>query len=232
VFSGDPQSGDPFFQDAVTVAEPMNAQEVLVSALCERSLLAMARGEWHQAETLADRARRAARLPGLEQAVVWMVHARIAMHQGDIPAARQALANAQRMRHLLSFGIPHLSAQTLIGLAQVRLALADVAGARTIMREIDEILRRRPDLGTLVGEAAELRAQLASERGTSTPGASSLTGAEPMLATHLSYREIAAELFVSTNTIKSQAYSLFGKLGASSRSQAVARARELALLEG
>jgi LuxR family transcriptional regulator, maltose regulon positive regulatory protein len=236
VFSGDPQSGDPFFQDAVTVAEPMNAQEVLVSALCERSLLAMARGEWHQAETLADRARRAARLPGLEQAVVWMVHARIAMHRGDIPAARQALANAQRMRHLLSFGIPHLSAQTLIGLAQVHLALADVPGARTIMREIDEILRRRPDLGALVGEAAELRAQLASERGTSTPGASSLTGAElrmlPLLATHLSYPEIAAELFVSTNTIKSQAYSLFRKLGASSRSQAVARARELALLEG
>jgi len=92
------------------------------------------------------------------------------------------------------------------------------------------------DLGTLVGEAAELRAQLASERGTSTPGASSLTGAElrmlPLLATHLSYPEIAAELFVSTNTIKSQAYSLFRKLGASSRSQAVARSRELALLEG
>jgi LuxR family maltose regulon positive regulatory protein len=54
----------------------------------------------------------------------------------------------------------------------------------------------------------------------------------PLLATHLSYPEIAAELFVSTSTIKSQAYSLFRKLDASSRSQAVARARELALLEG
>jgi LuxR family transcriptional regulator, maltose regulon positive regulatory protein len=41
-----------------------------------------------------------------------------------------------------------------------------------------------------------------------------------------------AELFVSPYTIKSQAYSLFRKLGVSSRSQAVARARELALLEG
>ncbi len=53
-----------------------------------------------------------------------------------------------------------------------------------------------------------------------------------LLATHLSYPEIAAELFVSPNTIKSQAYSLFRKLGASSRSQAVARSRELTLLEG
>jgi ATP/maltotriose-dependent transcriptional regulator MalT len=67
-------------------------------------------------------------------------------------------------------------------------------------------------------------------------GASSLTAAElrllPLLATHMSYPGIAAELSVSANTIKSQAYSLFRKLGASSRSQAVARSRELALLEG
>jgi regulatory LuxR family protein len=53
-----------------------------------------------------------------------------------------------------------------------------------------------------------------------------------LLATHMSYPEIAAELSVSINTIKSQAYSLFRKIGASSRSQAVARSRELALLEG
>ena len=43
--------------------------------------------------------------------------------------------------------------------------------------------------------------------------------------------EIAAELFVSPHTIKSQAWSLFRKLGVSSRGQAVARARELALLK-
>ena len=104
------------------------------------------------------------------------------------------------------------------------------------MREADEVLRLRPRLGTLVGEAREMRAQIAREGGPGVPGASALTAAElrvlPLLATHLSYPEIAAELFVSTNTIKSQAYSLFRKLGASSRSQAVARSRELALLEG
>lgn len=104
------------------------------------------------------------------------------------------------------------------------------------MREIDRILQRRPQLGTLVGEAQDLRTRLASERAPSTSGTSALTTAElrvlPLLATHLSYPEIAAELFVSPNTIKSQAYSLFRKLGASSRSQAVAQARELTLLEG
>jgi DNA-binding CsgD family transcriptional regulator len=62
-----------------------------------------------------------------------------------------------------------------------------------------------------------------------------LTAAElrllPILATHLSMPEIAAQMFLSRNTW-SQAISVYRKLGASSRSQAVARCRELGLLEG
>ena len=104
------------------------------------------------------------------------------------------------------------------------------------MREIDEVLRRRPALGTLVGGARALRARLASEHGSVTPGASALTAAElrvlPMLATHLSFPEIGAEMFLSPHTVKSQAMSIYRKLEASSRSQAVARSRELGLLEG
>ena len=54
----------------------------------------------------------------------------------------------------------------------------------------------------------------------------------PLLASHLPAAEIAAELFVSVHTIKSQQASLYRKLGTSSCSQAVARARQLGLLEG
>ena len=104
------------------------------------------------------------------------------------------------------------------------------------MQEVDEILRRRPGLGTLVGEAAALRTQLGRQRGTGSPGASALTAAElrvlPMLSTHHPSAEIAAELFLSLHTIKSQQASLYRKLGASTRGQAVARARQLGLLEG
>ncbi len=74
------------------------------------------------------------------------------------------------------------------------------------------------------------------ERTPSALGASSLTAAElrvlPLLATHLSFPEIGATLHLSPNTIKSQAISLYRKLGVATRSQAVARSRELALLEG
>jgi LuxR family maltose regulon positive regulatory protein len=51
----------------------------------------------------------------------------------------------------------------------------------------------------------------------------------PLLPTHLSFQEIGERLHVSTNTVKSQAYSAYRKLGASSRSAAVTRARELGL---
>jgi LuxR family maltose regulon positive regulatory protein len=104
------------------------------------------------------------------------------------------------------------------------------------MQEVSELLRRRPGLGNLIGQAQALRDRLANESGPSAPGASSLTAAEmrllPMLSTHLSFAEIAAEMFLSRHTISSQAMSIYRKLEVGSRSQAVARSRELGLLEG
>jgi LuxR family maltose regulon positive regulatory protein len=65
---------------------------------------------------------------------------------------------------------------------------------------------------------------------------SALTAAElrllPLLSTHLSFAQIAAELFVSPNTAKTHAVSIYRKLDAGTRGQAVARARELGFLEG
>jgi LuxR family transcriptional regulator, maltose regulon positive regulatory protein len=159
----------------------------------------------------------------------------VAWHRGDTAAARQELVTAQRTRPLLTYAQPHLAVQARIELIRVHLALGDTASARTLMREIDDVLKKRPGLGTLVGEAQALRARLTEERTPSVVEASSLTVAElrvlPLLATHLTFPEIGAELFLSPNTVKSQAMSLYRKLGASSRSQAVARSRELALLE-
>ena len=74
------------------------------------------------------------------------------------------------------------------------------------------------------------------DRGASVPGATALTAAElrllPLLSTHLSFPEIGEELFLSRHTVKSQANSIYRKLGASSRTQAVSRSLELGLLAG
>jgi LuxR family transcriptional regulator, maltose regulon positive regulatory protein len=63
------------------------------------------------------------------------------------------------------------------------------------MREVDDLLRHRPGLGTLAGEAEAVRAQLSRDRGSDVPGASALTAAElrllPLLSTHLSFPQIA-----------------------------------------
>lgn len=51
-----------------------------------------------------------------------------------------------------------------------------------------------------------------------------------LIASGRSNREIAAKLFVSTSTVKTHIHRLYRKLGARSRTQAIARAREMDLL--
>jgi LuxR family maltose regulon positive regulatory protein len=240
VLSGDLESGDAALAEAVGLAEQTAALDLSALALGERSLTAMARREWRQAEDLAGQARAMLRRSGAEDSyigpLICAAQARVAIHHADVSAARQQLVSAQPARPRLTYAIPHVAVQARIELTRVHLALADKAAAATLMREIDELLEQRPGLGTLAGEAQQLRAQLGAARGPNTPGASALTAAElrvlPLLTTHLSLPEIAGELSLSPHTIKSQAYSIYRKLGASSRSEAVTRSRELALLEG
>jgi LuxR family maltose regulon positive regulatory protein len=52
----------------------------------------------------------------------------------------------------------------------------------------------------------------------------------PYLATHLKAIEIAAELYLSVNTVKSHQQAIYRKLGVSSRREAVDRGRELGLI--
>ena len=236
VLCGDLDGGDAFLEEAVRIWDG-DAADVLLEALSERALVAMDRHQWGQAEALASQARSVLQRAGIEKySLLCAVQARLALHRGDIAAARRELLSAHEMRPLMTYAIPHLSIQFRIELIRVHLALSDLAGARTLMREVDELLKRRPKMGVLVDEADELRARLSRERGSAGPRASTLTAAElrllPLLATHMSFPEIAGERFVSPHTVKSQAMSIYRKLGVSSRHQAITRSRELGLLDG
>jgi LuxR family maltose regulon positive regulatory protein len=239
ILSGDLDGGDVFLENAVAAGEVAGAPEVVPIALAERSLVAMARGEPGPAEVFAGQARAALRQAGVEESyatpLVCAVQARAALRRGDVPAARRELVSAQRMRHELTYALPHFAVQARIELARACIALTDLAGARTLTREIDELLRHRPGVGTLAGEAGALRVQLSRLRGPDTPGASALTTAElrllPLLATHLSYPQIAEQISLSRHTVKAEAISIYRKLGASSRDQAIMRARDLGLLD-
>jgi LuxR family maltose regulon positive regulatory protein len=243
VLSGDLDGGDTSF-DVISARERAAVYEVLVVTLCEQALMAMTHSRWSQAEALAGEARTVFRRAGIQKSyaipLVCAVQARAALHRGDVLAARQELICAQRLRHLLTYAMPSIAIQTRIELARVYLALGDLAGAETLIQEIDELLRRRPDLSSLADEAEVLQARvlqarLPEERGPTASGEPALTCAElrllPMLATHLTFPQIAATMSLSPNTIKSQAYSLYRKLGVSSRAEAVARSRQWALLK-
>jgi LuxR family maltose regulon positive regulatory protein len=240
LLSGDPESADATLADAIRIGEGTGAHEVTAAALSERSLLAAARAHWTRADALAERAHGMLGQAGVTESyvtpLVCAAQARAALRRGDITETRRELVHAQRARPLLTYTVPHVAVQARIELAHVHLDLADLPAARTLLREIDAVLRRRPHLGTLTGQARALRARLPGEHGPAAPGASALTAAElrllPLLATHLSLAEIAAELAISHNTVKSQTASLYRKLLATSREQAVTRSRELSLLDG
>src|SRR6516165_2925709 len=146
ILSGDLDGGDTAFQDALGVREGAGAPEDFAVAWCERSLVAMARGEWDSAQALASQARTVLRRAGIEESfatpLVCAVHARTALHRDDRRAARHELVTAQRSRSLLTYGFPCWAVQARVELARVHLALADPAGARTLVREVDELLRR------------------------------------------------------------------------------------------
>ncbi|HVN14002.1 MAG TPA: LuxR C-terminal-related transcriptional regulator [Kineosporiaceae bacterium] len=79
--------------------------------------------------------------------------------------------------------------------------------------------------GTTVGTA-----RWSTVRPVPGTGISTLTPAElrvlDLLSTHLSLVQIARELGVSRNTVKSQVSAIYRKLAAADRDQAVRRARE------
>jgi LuxR family transcriptional regulator, maltose regulon positive regulatory protein len=136
---------------------------------------------------------------------------------------------------LLDHGLPWLAIQVGLELTRAHLVLAEPAAARTILAETEPVLELRPHMGSLVEDAQELRQRVAATDGSGGAWAMSLTGAElrllPFLATHLMFPEIASRLFISRNTVKTEAVSIYRKLGVSSRSEAIERAVEVGLLE-
>ena len=239
LLTGRPDQADPILVHAVELGRRIGTLPAASIALAERCLVASGRHDWAQAETLAEQALAMLQTGRLNDyfisPLVHTVAARTALHHGDVPQAKEHLVQAARLRPLLTYAIPVFAVQTLLEMGRSYLALDDAAGARTVLRQARGILQLRPDLGVLPQQADELHAKLDTVRG-GVPGVSTLTTAElrllPLLATHLNFLEIGERLYLSKYTIKTQAASIYRKLGASSRSQAVQRLQEIGLLEG
>lgn len=224
------------FEEATAAGLELGNTGAIVGSESELALLAMDRGQW---DTAADRLDLA--LDTIEKnrmhdyamsVLAFAAAARLAVHRGDMGEVDRQLTRAMRARPSCTAALPTLAVRGRLQLAKVYLVRGDSTTARHLMREIDDLILRRPALGVLLDDVSDLRATLTMR--SAGGGAPPLTPAElrllPYLQTHLTIGEIGERLFVSRNTVSTEVAAIYRKLGVSSRHDAVDRATAIGLL--
>ncbi len=235
---GDTERARAIFREAAEFAGP-DQPGAHVMVLSELAALAADAHDWDEASRRISQARSIAASRGfgdmIVQPLMFAVSAIVLARQGQADLARQALIEAQKLRATSSTAFPWVSIRSRLAMARAYLALSDVEGARTVLAEARDIQARRQDIGTLADHLDELQGEIRTMRAVGRLGPTSLSAAElrvlTLLPTRLSFWQIGERLFVSNNTVKSHAMSIYRKLGVSSRSEAVDRAAELGLLD-
>jgi LuxR family maltose regulon positive regulatory protein len=194
-------------------------------ALEFRAMLAAQHGEPDVAERVADQASTLAAGHGLEAhwvnaaAHLALAHAHEA--RGDPEAARP---EAERALELVRRGPGRLE----LALALITLARLLPKRAFEWLAEAERTIASCPDPGFLSAPIVKPPRPRAATRGDElSPRELEVLR---LLATRLTLREIGNELFVSQNTVKTHAASIYRKLNASTRAEAVAGGRETGLL--
>lgn len=123
---------------------------------------------------------------------------------------------------------PWLTVEIQLRLSQVLLAMDDRAGAAAVAADVRNVLTASPDgADALLARLGEVERRLAVTTFPPSP-AEPLTEREQtvlsLLRKSLSGSEIARELYVSVNTVKTHKRAIYRKLGASSRQEAIERA--------
>ncbi len=154
---------------------------------------------------------------------------------GRLDEAEREAERGERLRRSAQPTVGH--AHALLVLAQVRVARARLARAARNLERAKRAIAEFPDPGRLPAIAARIeqtlvaaRADAGNRRLVEDPSPAELAVLRG-LAAGLSRREIAAELYISLNTVKSHTRELYRKLGATSHTDAVARAEASGLLD-
>jgi LuxR family transcriptional regulator, maltose regulon positive regulatory protein len=155
--------------------------------------------------------------------------------EGNLVQAEHELAHAERLFQDEVASVHHT--WLLLLLARVRCrrgrldaAESELASARAAIRELGEGGRLRALADDVEAEIVEAAARARSGEMLTPPSPAELEVLR-LLATDLTAREIAAQLYLSANTVRSHTRALYRKLGVSTRADAVARAAKLGLLE-
>ena len=228
---GDLTTADHWFTEAAEVGQRDTRWLIAASALAYRSLIAGEKGEPAEQTELAGQAREIAHDQGVDRVkgeVDIAVGASLAASGGPDEAL---LAFDRGVSVLRKFGSPLDLANGLICQARFLQALGRDDAAACAIREAEQAIGTCRDPGVLRERLQTLQPPPRSRRRNATP---ELTERERavlrMLNGPLSEREIGRELYLSHNTIHSHTKSIYRKLGASSRREAIRVARTLALI--
>jgi LuxR family maltose regulon positive regulatory protein len=235
---GDPGTARGLLEDGArrgTVLLPAAATQ----CLAQLALLTGEAGDWPGAGRVVDRALQLSRDHELAerpaQAAVFSAAALVSAQNGAMTEAREAAKQAAFLVTMLVGIAPWAAIEARLLLARAAVLLGDPGAARMWVRDAEHLLRQYPDPGRLAEQLDAARAMAEQATAPAVDVAVALTSAElrvlRMLPTHLSFGEIAAELFVSRNTVKSQAIAVYRKFGVSSRAAAVDHARAAGILE-
>jgi LuxR family transcriptional regulator, maltose regulon positive regulatory protein len=214
------------------------APAVQSQCLAHLSLLAIEREDWDAGAALIARATaqldRHALVDEPSSAVAFAAAAAIRAQLGRTDDARRDARHAGALLRSAALA-PWYEAEAKAALARAAMRLGDLAMARRLLAEAAVASSGAPDAPGLEKLMAAVRRSVESVSQSGDGQGSSLTAAElrilGFLPTHLSFREIAGRLYVSANTVKTQAHSVYRKLDASSRSEAVAHAAKLGLID-
>jgi LuxR family maltose regulon positive regulatory protein len=204
------------------------------------ALIAADGGDWRECAAQVEAGFDLARTHGLEEywqcSMAHVAKGRLLHRDRRLSEARAELERATALARR-GVGVVEL-AYVLVTLAELLSELGDRREARELVGEASGLLASAPEPGTLAPrllarEQGRLRLVL-RPAGARTVVTDELTAREQavlhLLPSGLSAREIGTELGISRDTIKTHTKSIYRKLGASSRRDAVARARELELL--
>jgi LuxR family maltose regulon positive regulatory protein len=235
--TGHPERALPMLQEGVRRGAVMSPIIEVIS-LAQLSLIAVEDGDWDRASRLIAQAREQVRRCGLSDypsvVIVFAACALVDSHDGRVERAQADSADAKRLLELLADFPPWYEAEARLVLVRACVRLDDLERARALLDEASLFLERTPDAIILKEWLSESVSALESASDERRGHEWSLTKAElrtlQYLPTHLSFREIGERIHVSPNTVKTQAQAVYRKLDASSRTEAVVRARTAGLL--
>ncbi len=224
--AGDRDAAHQALSDSARRAAVWNVSLVQILALSQLALLAAADDDWPTARILASQARAGVDRAGLiaRPSIALAMAVSAYVNAADQRGA-EALADAAAARALLTrvhdFGA-WFEVETAAALAAAAVELNEPVVASQYLASARHRLADLPGAPMPAAWLEEIAAALARR---SASGLAGLTPAElrvlRMLPSHLSFRQIADELIVSPNTVKTQVRSTYLKLGVSSRHEAV-----------